>query len=114
VNRKRLYRCRVDRQIAGVAGGIAEYLDVDPTLVRILWIVSIFFGGVTILLYILMAFIVPLEPVGYGYPPASPGTAGRGRRSSTPTPTRRSGRTTRPLPWSCRTGTRAARAGDGS
>jgi len=78
VNRKRLYRCRVDRQIAGVAGGIAEYLDVDPTLVRILWIVSIFFGGVSILLYILMAFIVPLEPVGYGFAPGSPGTAGPG------------------------------------
>jgi len=67
VNTKRLYRCREDRQIAGVAGGIAEYLEVDPTVVRILWILSVFLGGFTLLLYIIMAFIVPLEPVGYGY-----------------------------------------------
>jgi len=83
VNRKRLYRCRYDRQIAGVAGGMAEYLDVDPTLVRILWIVSIFFGGFTILLYILMAFIVPLEPVGYGLV-AAPGTGGMAGPGGTP------------------------------
>lgn len=63
MNPRRLYRSRRDRQLAGVAGGIAEYLDVDPTVVRILWILSIFFGGFGILLYIIMAFIVPLEPV---------------------------------------------------
>ena len=61
---RRLYRCDHDRKLAGVAGGIAEYFDVDVSLVRILWIVSIFFGGFGILLYILMALVVPLEPVG--------------------------------------------------
>jgi phage shock protein C len=65
VNPRRLYRCRRDRQLAGVAAGMAEYLDVDPTLVRILWIVSVFFGGFTILLYIILAFVMPLEPVAY-------------------------------------------------
>jgi phage shock protein PspC (stress-responsive transcriptional regulator) len=64
VNPRRLYRCRHDRQIAGVAAGMAEYLDLDPTLVRILWILSVFFGGFTILLYIILAFVMPLEPAG--------------------------------------------------
>jgi phage shock protein PspC (stress-responsive transcriptional regulator) len=64
VNPRRLYRCRHDRQLAGVASGIAEYLDLDPTVVRILWILSAFFGGFTILLYIILAFVMPLEPAG--------------------------------------------------
>jgi len=83
VTPRRLYRSRTDRQLAGVAGGIAQYLDVDPTVVRILWILSIFFGGFGILLYIIMAFIVPLEPLagrpahGWSAPPAgtAPGAA---------------------------------------
>jgi len=72
VNPRRLYRSRRDRQLAGVAGGIAEYLDVDPTVVRILWILSIFFGGFGILVYIIMAFIVPLEPMGGSLPGQGP------------------------------------------
>jgi phage shock protein PspC (stress-responsive transcriptional regulator) len=71
VNPRRLYRSRTDRQISGVAGGMAEYLDVDPTLVRVLWILSVFLGGFTILLYIILAFVMPLAPES-GYP------AGRG------------------------------------
>jgi phage shock protein C len=61
VNR-RLYRCQHDRKIAGVAAGLAEYFDVDPTIVRVLWVFSIFFGGLGLLLYIAMAIIVPVEP----------------------------------------------------
>ena len=59
---RRLYRCRHDQRIAGVASGIAEYFDADPTVVRILWVLSIFLGGFGLLLYIAMAIIVPLEP----------------------------------------------------
>ena len=59
---RRLYRCRHDRLIAGVASGVAERFDVDPTIVRVLWVVSFFFGGLGLLLYILMAIVVPLEP----------------------------------------------------
>jgi phage shock protein C len=62
VNR-RLYRCRDNRVIAGVAGGLAEYFDVDPSLVRLFWFLSIFVGGVGVLLYIAMWVIVPLEPL---------------------------------------------------
>ena len=60
---RRLYRCRDNRMIAGVASGTAEYFGLDPSLVRVLWLISIFFGGFTILLYIAMAIIVPLEPL---------------------------------------------------
>jgi phage shock protein C len=60
---RRLYRCRHDRRLAGVAAGVAEFLDLDPTLVRVLWFVSAFFGGISIVLYIGLALIVPLEPL---------------------------------------------------
>ena len=60
---RRLYRCRRDRRLAGVAGGVAEFFDLDPTLVRLVWVVSIFFGGIGLFLYIAMAIIVPLEPI---------------------------------------------------
>ena len=60
---RRLYRCRENRMLAGVAGGVAEYAGLDPSLVRILWLVSVFFWGVGILLYVAMIFIVPLEPL---------------------------------------------------
>lgn len=58
-----LYRCRHDRKLAGVAAGVAEYFDLDPTVVRVVWFLSIFFGGLGIFLYIAMALIVPLEPM---------------------------------------------------
>ena len=59
---RRLYRCRHDRRLAGVAGGVAEFFDLDPTLVRILFFLSIFLGGMGLLLYVGLAIIVPLEP----------------------------------------------------
>src|SRR5262249_23188410 len=58
-----LYRCRHDRRIAGVAAGVAEYFGLDVTLVRIVWFLSIFFGGATLVVYIGLALIVPLEPL---------------------------------------------------
>jgi len=63
MNRRSLYRCRHDRRVAGVAAGVAEFFDLDPTLVRLVWFASIFFGGFGLLLYILMAIIVPNEPL---------------------------------------------------
>jgi phage shock protein C len=63
VNR-RLYRCRHDRRLAGVASGLAEFFELDPTLVRLLWFLSIFFtGGLSIFLYLGLALIVPQEPL---------------------------------------------------
>lgn len=60
--RKRLYRSRKQRSLAGVCGGIAEYLDVDPSLVRIAWVILSTLGGPAVLLYIVMAAVVPEEP----------------------------------------------------
>jgi phage shock protein C len=64
VNPRRLYRSR-DRQLAGVAGGMAEYLDLDPTIMRILWIViGIASGGLAIIAYVLLALVIPQAPTG--------------------------------------------------
>ncbi len=60
--RKRLYRSRRDQRIAGVCGGIGEYLGVDPTIVRILWVLLALAGGPGVLLYFVMAVVVPEEP----------------------------------------------------
>lgn len=60
--RKRLYRSRRDRRVAGVCAGIADYLGVDATLVRIAWVLIAMAGGPGVLLYIVMAAIVPEEP----------------------------------------------------
>jgi phage shock protein C len=58
----RLYRSRSDRMLAGVAGGLAEMWDADPSLVRIVWaLLVIFTGGVALLVYIVMAVVVPEE-----------------------------------------------------
>ncbi len=56
---KKLYRSKKDRMLAGVCGGIGEYLNVDPTIVRLLWVASVLFGGAGILLYIIFAIVVP-------------------------------------------------------
>lgn len=58
----RLYRSRHDRMLAGVAGGLAEMWDVDPSLVRIVWaLLVVFTGGIALVVYIVMAIVVPDE-----------------------------------------------------
>jgi phage shock protein C len=59
---KKLYRSRKDKMIGGVAGGLGEYFDIDPTLVRIIFVVSLFLGGSGILAYIILWIVVPEEP----------------------------------------------------
>jgi len=56
-----MYRSRKERMIWGVAGGLAEYLDIDPVLVRIGFVLLTFANGVGLLLYVLMAIVVPSE-----------------------------------------------------
>lgn len=54
-------RSRSDRKIAGVAGGMARYFDVDATLVRVLWVLGVFMsGGFGLIAYIVMAIVVPV------------------------------------------------------
>jgi phage shock protein PspC (stress-responsive transcriptional regulator) len=84
----RLYRSRDDRMIAGVAGGVADYFQLDPSLVRIVWALLAFAGGFGILLYIVMAIVVPEEDFGpdpWTATPAGPaGPPGAGPGSATP------------------------------
>ncbi|MDX2161496.1 MAG: PspC domain-containing protein [bacterium] len=56
---KRLARSRTDRQIAGVAGGLAVYFNTDPTIIRILFVVLALVGGPGLLLYIILALVMP-------------------------------------------------------
>ena len=63
--RERLYRSRSDRMLFGVAGGMARWLDLDPSIVRIVWALLILAGGVGLVLYIVAAFVVPEEPEGW-------------------------------------------------
>ena len=59
----RLYRSPDDRILAGVAGGLAETLDADPSIIRIVWALLIFLtGGIALLVYIVMAIVVPIRP----------------------------------------------------
>ena len=73
--RERLYRSREDRVLSGVCGGIADSLDLDPSLVRIVFALLGITGGIGLLLYIVMALVVPEEPY-YIPTAAAPGGAG--------------------------------------
>jgi phage shock protein C len=58
---KKLYRSRVDRKIWGVCGGLAKRFDVDPTMIRVIFVVSLLCGSLGLWVYIIMAIMVPLE-----------------------------------------------------
>jgi len=60
---RRLYRSRRNRVLAGVAGGMAEYLDIDPTIVRVLWVIgAIVVLPMALVLYLALALIIPSAP----------------------------------------------------
>lgn len=61
---RRLRRSRCDRVIAGVCGGLAQYFGLDVTLVRVLTFLLIFFGGVSLWVYIILWIAIPDEPAG--------------------------------------------------
>jgi phage shock protein C len=60
---KKLMRSRTDNKIAGVCGGLGNYMDVDPTLIRLVWVLLVFFGGTGILAYIIAWIVMPEEPL---------------------------------------------------
>ena len=61
MNNKKLYRSMTDKKLCGVCGGLGEYFDVDPTLIRLLWVIFTFMGGAGLLAYIICAIIVPQQ-----------------------------------------------------
>ena len=56
---KKLHKSQVDKKLCGVCGGLAEYFNIDPTLVRLLWILFSLAGGAGVLAYIIAAVIMP-------------------------------------------------------
>lgn len=61
---KVLQRSRRERMVAGVAGGLAQYFNVDPVLVRLVFVILTLWSGVGLLLYIIFAIVMPERPVG--------------------------------------------------
>ena len=61
MNGKKLYRSDENKMLAGVCGGIAEYFGVDPTLIRLAWVVFSLLGGSGLLAYILAEIIIPRD-----------------------------------------------------
>ena len=53
-----------DKMIGGVCAGLAEYLDIDPTIVRIVWVLMVLFAGFGILLYVILWLIMPKQQIG--------------------------------------------------
>lgn len=60
---KKLYKSETNKMLAGVCGGIAEYFNIDPTLVRLGWVVFCALGGSGLLAYIIMAIIMPSRTI---------------------------------------------------
>ena len=102
--RERLYRSRDDRMLFGVAGGMAEWMDLDPAIVRLVWALLILAGGVGLLLYIVAAIVIPEAPYVTG-PAMAPGIAGDAAAGTTATEQTR---------WQARQARRAARRGSGN
>jgi len=64
---RRLYRSRTERMLGGVCGGLGVYFTIDPTLIRVLFVVLALASGAGLIAYLLLLIIVPIEPV----PPSS-------------------------------------------
>lgn len=59
--KKRLYKRSTDKKVCGVCGGIANYFDVDPTVIRLIWVIFTLAGGSGLIAYIIAAIIMPDE-----------------------------------------------------
>ena len=75
---KRLYRSRKNRVIAGVCGGLGEYFNIDATIVRLVFVVSVFAWGASLFVYLVMLVVMPLE----GKDEAQPNIGERVRESA--------------------------------
>ena len=59
---KKLYRSRTDKKLAGVCGGLAEYLNMDVTIVRLIWALVSVFAGAGLIAYLVCALVIPEKP----------------------------------------------------
>lgn len=62
--KKKLMRSSTDKKIGGVCAGLADYFDLDPTLIRVLWLLAVLFAGCGLLAYIILWIVLPLAPGG--------------------------------------------------
>jgi len=78
---KKLYRSRSDKILGGVCGGMAEYFEMDPSMMRLIWVfLALITGGTAVLAYLIAWVIVPQEPVGGKPRGASKQAGGKGKR----------------------------------
>lgn len=60
---KKLYRSNTNRKLSGVCGGLAEHFDIDPTIIRLIFIFLTLFGGGGLLIYLICALVIPKSPM---------------------------------------------------
>ena len=64
IGKKKIYRSRNDKMLAGICGGLGKYFDIDPSFIRIGWVLATFFSiGAGIVVYVILIFIFPEEPL---------------------------------------------------
>ena len=61
---KKLYRSKSNRVLLGVCGGVAEYFNIDPTVIRVIWAVTSIFAFAGVVAYVVCAFVIPEKPDG--------------------------------------------------
>lgn len=61
MNKKRMYKSSTDKQVMGVCGGLGEYLNLDPTLIRVLFLILLFAGSSGFWIYIIMGVVLPYD-----------------------------------------------------
>ena len=59
---KKLHKSQTEKKLCGVCGGIAEYFAVDPTIIRLLWVLGTIFVGAGVIAYIIAAIVMPDQP----------------------------------------------------
>ena len=62
MNQKKLYRSMTNKKLCGVCGGLGEYLAVDATVIRLIWVLAFFVWGAGVWAYLVAALIIPSEP----------------------------------------------------
>jgi phage shock protein PspC (stress-responsive transcriptional regulator) len=73
--KKRLVRSSTDKKIGGVCAGLADYFDLDPTIIRIIWLLAILFAGTGLIAYVILWIALPLGPTGAVTASSSPVTS---------------------------------------
>jgi phage shock protein C len=75
MNNRKLYRSNSDKMVAGVCAGLAEYVNIDPTVMRLIFVILLLLGGHGILLYIILWILMPEQSVtvpASNFPPTPP------------------------------------------